>query len=177
MNSPRQPVVMVGVSGSRASASALRWAAAEARRRHARLRIVRAWDPEFGAPYAPPGPRPTPAQQCAAAGAGLADLVRESFGERVPAWVTTELAQGVAERVLVARSGGADLLVLGSASPPAPLARSIGPVIRTCLSRARCPVVVCAADQPAIHRPAPGRSIARHPQRSRPLVSAPHSGT
>lgn len=177
MNSASEPVILVGVDGSRASAAALRWAAAEARRRHAGLRVVRAWNPEFDAPYAPAGVRASAGQQRAAAGADLDAVMRAVFGSRVPAWVTVELVLGMAERVLVDRSAGADLLVLGSASPPTQTARSIGPVIRVCLSRARCPVVVCAADQPAIHHPAPGNGAARYPRPARALVPAPRSGT
>lgn len=45
-------MVVVGVSGSSASAGALRWAADEARRRHAALRVVRSWHAEVHAPYA-----------------------------------------------------------------------------------------------------------------------------
>ncbi len=159
-----QPAVVVGVSGSRASAAALRWAADEARRRHAGLRVVRSWDPEFRAPYAPSDSQPTRAQQREAASDGLAALVRTEFGSETPDGVTTELAQGIAERTLVDRSAGADLLVLGSASRPTPAGRSIGPVIRACLSRAQCPVVVvCAAGQPAGHPPGwlPSARLAR----------------
>jgi len=53
----------------------------------------------------------------------------------------------VAERVLVDLSAGADLLVLGSASGLTD-GRSIGPVIRGCLSRAHCPVVVVGPEGP-----------------------------
>ena len=53
MSSTRQSAVVVGVSGSRASGAALQWAAAEARRRSAPLRIVRSWDRQFHADYAP----------------------------------------------------------------------------------------------------------------------------
>lgn len=160
----RRPVLVVGVSGSRASGAALRWAAAEARRRHARLRVIQAWDPEFGAPYAPSGQRTAPGQQREAAGASLTSQLRAAFGRQMPAWVTAELARGVAERVLVDRSAGADLLVLGSAAPPTPTARSVGPVVRACLSRSQCPVVICAADQPAIHPAAPARGRVRYPR-------------
>jgi nucleotide-binding universal stress UspA family protein len=174
MHSVRRPVVVVGVSGSRASAAALRWAAGEARRRHARLRVVRTWDPEFGAPYAPAGLRPTAGEQRECAGASLAGLIRATFGHQVPAWVTAELAQGVAERVLVDRSAGADLLVLGSAAPPSPTARSIGPVIRACLSRAQCPVVVCAAGQSDRLADAPARdAVRRYPDEVIPVAARP----
>jgi nucleotide-binding universal stress UspA family protein len=141
MNVSQAPIV-VGVSGSEASAAALRWAADEARRRHAALRVVRSWDAEFTAPYAAADGRLTPGQQRAAASEELTALIRTSFGSVFPAGVTAELAEGAAERTLVDRSAGADLLVLGSASSAAPIGRSIGPVVRACLSRAQCPVVV-----------------------------------
>ena len=149
MNVMSQPAVVVGVSGSRASVAALRWAVDEAQRRHALLRIVRCWDPVTRAPCAPAEGQLTRAQQREAASKSLAALMRAEFGTEAPAGVMAELAQGTAERTLVDRSAGADLLVLGSESPPAATGRSIGPVVRACLSRAACPVVVCAADPAA----------------------------
>ena len=152
-----QPAIVVGVSDSEASATALRWAADEASRRHAMLRVVRSWDAEFTAPYAPAAGH-TPGEQRAVASAGLAALMRGTFGSVVPAGVTAELAEGVAERTLIDRSAAADLLVLGSAAPPMAaqrtIGRSIGPVVRACLSRAQCPVVVVWAGQPGT-RPQP----------------------
>jgi nucleotide-binding universal stress UspA family protein len=143
MDSISPPVVLVGVSGTRASAVALRWAAAEEWRRDARLRVVRCWDPEFTAPYAGRAGKPADGTQHAA-GESLAGLLGQVFGDQPPSWVTTELRRGVAERVLVSLSAGAELLVLGSAGQGGPdgQARAIGPVIRSCLSRAQCPVVV-----------------------------------
>lgn len=55
--------------------------------------------------------------------------------------LTTEVAQGMPEQVLVEQSAGADLLLLGSASASM-TARSIGSVILACLSHAHCPAVV-----------------------------------
>ncbi|MDQ2876841.1 MAG: universal stress protein [Actinomycetota bacterium] len=144
-SSMRQSAVLVGVSGSRASAAALRWAAAEARRRSARLRVVRTWDREFTAAYAPAARSLTPDQQRGAACEGLAAEVRATFGEMVPDAVAAELKEGMAERTLVELSADADLLVLGSGSPADEPA---GPVVRACLSHAHCPVVVVRpADQ------------------------------
>ena len=166
MNTTIQPAIVVGVCGSRASAAALRWAADEAQRRHAWLTIVRCWDPESRAPYAPVEDLLTRAQQREAAGKALAALVSTEFGTEIPAGVTAELAQGIAKRTLIDRSAGAGLLVLGSASPPTPTGRSIGPVIRACLSRAECPVVVCAADQAAASANARVRATGRRPRRA-----------
>ena len=139
MSSTRQSAVVVGVSGSRASGAALQWAAAEARRRSAALRIVRSWDRQFHADYSPAAGWLTPDQQRGAATAELAAEVRAAFGAVVPDEVATELTEGVAGRTLVNLSADADLLVLGSGSPAA---ESVGPVIRACLSHAHCPVVL-----------------------------------
>src|SRR2546430_7703887 len=59
-----------------------------------------------------------------------------------PAGLDTELAEGTPERVLISRSATADLLVLGTQHSQNAAGLSVGPVIRTCLIRARCPVVV-----------------------------------
>jgi nucleotide-binding universal stress UspA family protein len=139
MSSTRQSAVVVGVSGSRASAAALRWAAAEARRRSAPLRVIRSWHRQFHADYAPAAGWLTPDQQRGAATAELAAEVRAAFGAVVPDEVAAELTEGSAGRTLVDLSADADLLVLGSGSPAA---ESVGPVIRACLSHAHCPVVV-----------------------------------
>ncbi len=70
--------------------------------------------------------------------------------------VQLELAEGAPARVLLERSVGAEMLVLGSTRPspgpagragtasaatPAP-SRPLGPVARDCLHAAACPVVV-----------------------------------
>jgi len=142
MSTVTEPVVVVGVNGSRASAAALRWAAEEADRRHAWLRVVLSWSPRSDAPYALADGRPTPEQQRQAAAQTLTAMLHRVFGTGLPWRLTPEVARGTAERVLVEESKDADLLVLGSAAPPYSQARSVGPVVRVCLSRARCPVVV-----------------------------------
>ena len=114
MNETTQPEIVVGVSGSRASVAALRWAADEALRRQARLSVVCAWDHRLRPAVPPDG-------------------------------IEAELAQGVPERVLIDRSAIAALLVLGAARPQDAHGLSVGPVLRACLSRACCPVVVVSA--------------------------------
>jgi nucleotide-binding universal stress UspA family protein len=141
-----QQIIVVGVSSSHASTAALQWAADEARRRNARLRIVRSWEPSHRAPYAMTAEQPTPAQQRTGASQDLAATVNAAFGTTWPAGVETELTEGNAERTLVEQSLHADLLVLGAVSPPAPLGGTVGPVVRTCLTHAHCPVVVVNAD-------------------------------
>lgn len=135
--------IVVGVSGSVASGAALSWAAEEARLRRATLHVVRVWDPaRHAASYAAVGATPTGEEEHAAARDGLAAAMRAEFGPATPDGVTAELAEGVPERVLVDRSGDADLLVLGVTTSAWLAGRSAGPVVRACLARARCPVAV-----------------------------------
>lgn len=147
------PVIVVGVSGSSASAGALRWAADEAGREHGTLRVVRTWKSEPRAFYAHPASGPQDAaRQHQLAQDGLAAIISAVLGSDDLSNVTAEVIEGMTERVLVGLSAGADLLVLGSASGLAE-GRSIGPVIRDCLSRAHCPVVVVGPEGPPSREP------------------------
>jgi nucleotide-binding universal stress UspA family protein len=139
MEGTGRQTIVVGVSGSPASEAALRWAADEARRRQAVLRVVRSWNPPFRAAYAPhasSGADPAGEEQAA--------VLRAVFGSRIPAEVSAGLVQGHPERVLVEESAGADLLVIGSAAVPL-TSGVMGPVVRACLHLASCPVVVVHA--------------------------------
>ena len=142
-----QPAILVGVSGSGASLAALRWAAVEARRRDARLRVIQAWEPRPAhAPYA----AATDDDSSAGTAAGhLARLVRATIGSPADAGIDVEVVAGPPGRILVDASADAGLLVLGSGgqTPFTPAVdqqaeRPIGPVIRACLSHAHCPVLV-----------------------------------
>jgi nucleotide-binding universal stress UspA family protein len=164
--------IVVGVSGSMASLGALRWAADEAWRLQSQLTVVRIWQPEQLAPYAVRSGHPDAAQSRQEAERGLAASLRQAFGPDTPADLVSEAAEGRPERILVDRSAGADLLVLGSTSVPGLVGRSIGPVIRSCLSRAHCPVVIIGPEGRARQRCAGadrGMLVAAgvlHPQRS-----------
>lgn len=147
------PAVVVGVSGSAASAGALRWAADEADRRHGKLTVASCWSTEPRAFYAHPVSDPQAAAlQHRQASQGLAATLRAVLGPEPRDNVTTEVVESSAERVLVDRSAGADLLVLGSASGLT-AGRSLGPVVRGCLSRAHCPVVVVSLEGPPSRAP------------------------
>jgi nucleotide-binding universal stress UspA family protein len=142
MTQPGQQRIVVGVDGSAAALAALQWAAAEARLRGAALHVVYAWEPvTYRAPYAVPHDWPTDEQERRRAHADLAAVVRAAFGSQAPAGVTQELAKGAAERVLIDRSEGAGLLVLGAVAPQSP-GQPAGPVIRACMRSAQCPLVI-----------------------------------
>jgi nucleotide-binding universal stress UspA family protein len=142
MSSVRRPRVLVGVSGSTASLIALQWAAEEARHRQARLEVVLVWQPPSTAPYAVQAPHSDHRQMQDAAGRALAASINSLGQANLPGGLTADVVEGMPERVLAERSVDAAMLVLGSTSSPVQAGRSIGPVIRGCLSRAGCPVVV-----------------------------------
>ena len=145
MIEPAPQQIIVGVHQSAASLAALRWAAAEARLRRAKLHVVHAWEPAARrASYAILGDSTVSGQERLRAQSVLAAVMRGVYGIEIPPGVTAELAEGTAERVLVQRSREASLLVLGAAG--AHLAgRPAGPVIRACMRSARCPLVIITA--------------------------------
>jgi nucleotide-binding universal stress UspA family protein len=87
----------------------------------------------------------------------IEDLVRSVKADQAPdAEIRVEVVVGLAARVLLDRCAGADMLVLGTASDTPGAGRPVGPVIRACLRRAPCPVVVISAAQdPAQRREGP----------------------
>jgi nucleotide-binding universal stress UspA family protein len=138
--------IVVGVKRSASSLGALRWAAAEARLRHATLYVVHAWEPAARrASYAILGDSPAGGQERLRAKDNLAAIMRAAFGTEVPVGMTAEIAEGMAERVLVDRSRDAGLLVLGAAAGAGATRRPAGPVIRACMRSARCPLVIITA--------------------------------
>ena len=114
--------IVVGVDGTTASARAVRWAIREALLRQAILHLVFADDHEgrsrasysgcqLGAPQS---------DEDKAAGTGL--LAAEQLVSQAlpPGRFSSERADGSAARVLIDRSAGAELLVLGSAYSSGP---------------------------------------------------------
>jgi len=140
--------IVVGVSGSPASALALSWAAAEANRLRAQFMAVLIWTIQPRAHYAPAISAGDYAERNARAVAGLAAIVSTVAGDLPPDKVTMRVVEGLPERVLVELTTGADLLVLGSGAGLAS-GRSIGPVVRACVRHAHCPVVVVGPEGPS----------------------------
>lgn len=145
--------IVVGVDGSAASAAAVRWAVREARLRHATVHLVCAYhgDTRLRAPYASSSWTARLHQRRAAARVVL-DLATEAASRRLPPErLICELADEPPARALLDRAADAEMLVLGTTRPerqPGQPPLAMGPVARTCLRLARCPVVVVAPDEP-----------------------------
>ena len=143
MSVPAVRRIVVGVDGSAESAVALRWACREASLRGAEVHAVHARE----APCHSMASYAVPAQ------GGPADVDMDVMWQAVlpghvpGVHVRTQVVDGLAARVLLERCEGADMLVLGTASDTPGGLRSAGPVIRACLRRAPCPVVVISAAQ------------------------------
>ena len=148
---PAGPRIMVGINGSAVSAAALCWALREATLRRAVLHVVHAWQPAARgrAPYAP-GPWAAGREADRhAAEALLAAAVRHAHhaaglaADDRPA-LRLEAVEGLPAKVLLDRSCGAELLVLGglTAPPGGGAHQPVSPVTLACLRAAQCPVVV-----------------------------------
>jgi nucleotide-binding universal stress UspA family protein len=150
MSVPAVRRIVVGVDGSAESAAALRWACREAALRSAEVHAVHVREANCHslASYAVP------------ASPGAEDEVEEIWRTAAAehggsVQIRTEVADGLAARVLLDRCEGADMLILGTVSDVPGASRSAGPVIRACLRRAPCPVVVISAAQDAVPRREP----------------------
>jgi len=148
MSVPVARRIVVGVDFSAESAAALRWACREASLRGAEVHAVHAMEAPCHsmASYAVPAQIPgedvdTDVKWRAVLPGLLPDVL-----------VRTEIVEGLAARVLLDRCEGADMLVLGTASDTPDAVRSAGPVIRACLRRAACAVVVISAAQDPLPR-------------------------
>jgi Universal stress protein family len=133
--------VVVGVSPTSGSPTALRWGADEARRRGARLVAVSAWrSPRapISAGTRPPAVNLDADQSVEEAKARLTAHVADALGE--DGRVDTEIVHGSTFRVLLQASETADLLVLDA---PSRLDLLDGPTLaRRLIYAAECPIVI-----------------------------------
>ncbi len=138
--------IVVGVDGSPASESALRWAVAEAERRAACLEAVIAWRPS--AALGPPAGHPPASERSVHerredAEHVLDDALRQVEHSGVE--VTRRVMHGSAHRVLLQAADGAEMIVLGgrrSGKLSGKLPWSTGQQV---VGEAPCPVVVVPA--------------------------------
>lgn len=142
--------IVVGVDGSSASIEALRWAADEARLRDAKLIVLHAWSFVPATPIGDPGMIAIPTGDIAgqldveseAAKADLDSAIAEALGPSPAIAVEPVLMEDDAADALVARSEGADLVVVGSHGKSGFRAALLGSVSRHVVDHAKCAVVV-----------------------------------
>jgi nucleotide-binding universal stress UspA family protein len=134
--------VVVGVDGSCSALRAVRWAAAEAARRNAPLRIVAACD-------AGPGSGPARDQ----ASGALAEAARIAGRARPGLPVQRQLRVGSAVPVLDTQARAALLVVVGDRGTGGAAGRSLGSVPAALGTRVRCPVVVVRGEDLDAGRP------------------------
>jgi hypothetical protein len=141
--------VVVGVSPTTGSPTALRWAAEEARLRNVRMHAVMAWRTPLPAA---PGGRPPLGSSSVPAGGNYAAEAERILREYVDAAlgpgadVDSTVVKGSAVNALLSAAEGADLLVVGEPNvgriPAERMARLVAPQV---VLKASCPVVVMPA--------------------------------
>ena len=142
--------IVVGVDASAAAHEALRWAAAEARMREARLVALHAWAFVSPAPIGDPGMIAIPAgdlsgqleAESEAAAAELSGAIAEALGRTPDVEIEAKLVEDDPGDALVAESEGADLVVVGSHGKSGLRAALLGSVSRHVVDHAKCAVVV-----------------------------------
>jgi len=144
--------IVVGVDGSPGSLEALRFAAAEARLRGARLRVVHAWTvplavalPEPAVLAQPLIPEPEFEQVRAALLVEGEKLLDEALAGLDAPEVERVLAEGTPAHALVQAAEGADLLVVGSRGRGGFRGLLLGSVSQQCAHHAPCPVAIVPA--------------------------------
>jgi nucleotide-binding universal stress UspA family protein len=148
---PSEPLVVVGLDPAQPSTDALAQGFAAARQRRARLLLVAAWWRPVGADR-----HATLALIDEAKGSELLGDQLESDLAPYRAWygdVSAEVvvSRAVAAEALVMVSDDADLLVLGRHEPWLPSGSCVGPVARTVLHEASCPVLLTAVGERRHH--------------------------
>jgi nucleotide-binding universal stress UspA family protein len=152
--------VVVGVSTDPASSAALSWAATEAVARGRPLRIVHAfWSPVVIDPFGVVPALDSLATQQAAA-AELVEAARRWVRSVAPGLeVSASIVRDNPRRLLLRESRKADVLVVGSRRPGAPLpdkgCRLRGPLVARLTTSACCPITVVHPGSGADSRGAP----------------------
>lgn len=139
-------VIVVGVDHSDGAKEALRFALEEARLRHARLRIVHAWQVGasgvVGADSFFPVAGPDVSEIRDAAEQALEQTLRDALPDTGSVEIERRLVEGLAAGVLVDESRDASLLVVGSRGYGGFTGLLLGSVSQQVSHHARCPVVI-----------------------------------
>jgi nucleotide-binding universal stress UspA family protein len=162
--SEMRAVVVVGVDGSAGARETPRWAAAEARLRQTRLRVIHAWMFAYpGAGGGGYGYSYIGGSVDTVSGVGLNDMhhAAEELLEAVLADVAIEtggleierrVVEGAAAEVLVHAVAARDLLVVGSRGHGGFAGLLLGSVSQQCAHHAPCPVVIVHPAKPSASR-------------------------
>ena len=158
--------IVVGVDGSAESVAALKWACREASFSAAEVLAVLALESSCHqiASYAVPVPR-----HPGGSWGAVREVLRRAVGEAVIQFpgvsVRTDIAEGLAARVLLDHATDADMLVLGRTPYGPDPRRAAGPGTRACLRASVCPVVIIGSGppQPLPEEVPPAPQSAEHP--------------
>jgi nucleotide-binding universal stress UspA family protein len=152
-------VVTVGVDGSAAADGALRWAAAEARLRKTRLRVVHAWTfsypaiEAYGYMAGYPGGAvdELPSRDISSRRKAAEDLVDRAIAglgtDADGVEIDREVLEGPAAEMLVGAVTDDDLLVVGSRGRGGFAGLLLGSVSQQCAQHAPCPVVIIRGNE------------------------------
>ncbi|WP_020420143.1 universal stress protein [Amycolatopsis sp. ATCC 39116] len=142
--SSAQDAIVAGIDGSEHSLRALRWAAANARRRHEPLHVVYAFAPLAGFYGAGMPVLQNAYDELVRVGektlADAARTAREVAGDEVT--ITSEMPDEPAAPLLVSRSRGARMIVLGSSGAGGFTGMLTGSTTVEVSAHAQCPVAV-----------------------------------
>ena len=142
--------IIVGVDGSDASIGALQQAERMAAVYGADIEAVACWEySNLYDVYAAMGIE-RPREE---AGRILSETVKKAFQAGKPDNVLAELIEGDARSVLLQRSKGAALLVLGSRGHGGFRGLLVGSVTAACVAHAHCPVLVVHVNDEGLARP------------------------
>jgi len=133
-------VVIVGVDGTPASVSALRWAARQARLTDATLCVVTTW--AFPAPVGWTPPYPEDFDPEADARTVQSEAVAEALGDDPKVRLDPVVVEGHASATLIEMSHEASLLVVGCRGHGEITGLLVGSVSEHLVCHAACPVVV-----------------------------------
>jgi nucleotide-binding universal stress UspA family protein len=137
--------IVVGIDGSEHSAHVLEWAMREAASQRAALTVLTvhqvASNQWTGNPLVLPADEPE-VEKARQAAEELVTKAASEIGEPGPESVTVRAVSGLAARELIAASGSADLLVVGSRGGGGFAGLLMGSVSAQVAHHASCPVVV-----------------------------------
>lgn len=130
--------VLVGFDGSASSHKALAWAANEAADHGADLVVLNVWEHTLLTPGDGPSV-PYPSHRTVE---DLLSEIQEVLGENPPVRVHPVVKQGIPAKVLIDRSGDAQLLVVGTRGHGGFRGLVLGSVSQHVAAYAKCPVTV-----------------------------------